>query len=71
MIRTLVLALALALQSEEDLAKKAAAVKPTAAELRWQKIPWMLDLLAAQKTAREERRPILLWATGDDPLERC
>lgn len=47
------------------------AIKPTDAELRWQKIPWLTDLGQAQAVAREERRPILLWVTGDDPLERC
>lgn len=47
------------------------AVKPTAGELRWQKIPWLTDLGQAQAVAREEKRPILLWVTGDDPLERC
>lgn len=47
------------------------AIKPTDAELRWQKIPWLTDLGQAQTVAREERRPILLWVTGDDPLERC
>jgi hypothetical protein len=69
--KILILALALAFQTDDDLAKKAAAVKPTGAELAWQKIPWTLDLLEAQQTARAERRPIFLWVTGDDPLERC
>ena len=47
------------------------AVKPTAQELTWQKIPWVLDLDQAVKTARADNRPLFLWATGDDPLERC
>ena len=47
------------------------AIKPTAAELRWQKIPWLTDLSQAQAVARQEKRPIFLWVTGDDPLERC
>ena len=55
----------------DDLADRAAVVKPTAKELAWLKIPWVLDLTAAQKTAQTERRPIFLWVTGDDPLERC
>lgn len=34
-------------------------------------IPWMLDLEAAIRTAKAENRPLLLWTSGDDPLERC
>ena len=55
----------------ERLAKRAEVIKPTAKELPWLKIPWVLDLKAAQKTAKAEGRPIFLWVTGDDPLGRC
>ena len=55
----------------EELAERAAAIKPVAKELRWQRIPWGLDLAEGQRLARAERRPIFLWVTGDDPLERC
>jgi hypothetical protein len=34
-------------------------------------IPWVLDLGAGIRLAREERRPLLIWVSGDDPLERC
>ena len=34
-------------------------------------IPWLLDLKAGIQAAREEKRPILIWTSGDDPLERC
>ncbi len=34
-------------------------------------IPWGLDLPQAVRLARQERRPLLLWVSGDDPLERC
>ena len=54
-----------------DLLRRAAAVKPTPAELKWQKIPWVLDLADGQRLARAEGRPIFLWASGDPPLERC
>jgi hypothetical protein len=57
--------------SAEALVRRAALIKPAAEELRWQKIPWLLDLAGGQKRARAEGRPILLWVTGDDPLERC
>jgi hypothetical protein len=40
-------------------------------ELNWQAIPWMVDLPEAIRAARAERRPLLLFGSGDDPLERC
>lgn len=57
--------------SAEELTKQAQIIKPSVAELKWERIPWLTDLAQAQRIAREERRPILLWVTGDDPLERC
>jgi hypothetical protein len=46
-------------------------VKPTPAELKWQAIPWLTDLAEGLRQARAERRPLFLWVSGDDPLERC
>jgi len=57
--------------SANELESRAAVIKPTAEEVAWLKIPWGLDLKAAQATAKSEGRPIFLWVTGDDPLERC
>lgn len=34
-------------------------------------IPWVLDLEAGVRQARDEKRPVLIWVSGDDPLERC
>ena len=34
-------------------------------------IPWVLDLDESIRMAREEKRPLLIWTSGDDPLERC
>ena len=68
---TLILLLLAQAQDKDDLAARAAAVKPRAKELTWLKIPWVLDLMEAQKMAREEKRPMFVWAAGDDPLERC
>jgi hypothetical protein len=34
-------------------------------------IPWVLDLHKGIQLAREEKRPLLIWTSGDDPLERC
>ncbi|HLF92717.1 MAG TPA: hypothetical protein VJB14_04600 [Planctomycetota bacterium] len=70
-MKTLILLLGFMAQAKDDLAARAAAVKPTGKELTWLGIPWVLDLAEARKAAREEKRPIFLWATGDDPLERC
>ena len=55
---------------------KITAVKPTQAELRWQQVPWELDLHEAIDLAKKEKRPIFLWAAGGRnrdgvPLERC
>ena len=40
-------------------------------EPKWQRIPWLLDLSEGIRLAKEEERPLLLWTSGDDPLERC
>lgn len=40
-------------------------------EPKWQRIPWLLDLDEGIRLAREEKRPLLVWTSGDDPLERC
>ncbi len=55
---------------ENDLLRRAAAIKPRPDELKWQKIPWVLDLAKGQRLALAERRPIFLWAIADAPLER-
>ena len=54
-----------------ELVNRAAVIRPTADELKWQKIPWVTDLTEGLKLAQTEKRPIFLWVTGDDPLERC
>ncbi len=57
--------------TDEALDRRAAVIKPSADELRWRQIPWLTDLAQGQQTAQAEGRPIFLWVTGDDPLERC
>jgi hypothetical protein len=66
-----VLAAVLLAPPDDDLARRAAIVKPKPGEYKWQQIPWILDLNEGIRMAKEEGRPILLWASGDDPLERC
>jgi hypothetical protein len=63
----------------EDVARLPAAAARLYAEttlfprpLKWRDaIPWGLDLEAGIRLAHEEHRPLLLWVSGDDPLERC
>lgn len=38
---------------------------------KWLDIPWLLDLNEAVRAATAEHRPVLIWVSGDDPLERC
>ena len=66
----LVAGMASAQVQESDLLRRAAVIKPRPEELKWQKIPWVLDLAEGQRLAQTERRPIFLWAIADAPLER-
>ena len=71
-ITVALLALGAALgQSSDDLARRAEVIRPRPGEYRWQQVPWILDLNEGIRLAREEKRPLLLWVSGDDPLERC
>ena len=55
----------------KELSRRVEALRPGPEMLRWRKIPWMTDLVAAQRTAKEEKRPLLIWGSGDEPLGRC
>ena len=48
-----------------------AAIKPQPEEMKWLQIPWLVDLDAGIKQARQEQRPVLIWVSGDEPLQRC
>jgi hypothetical protein len=61
----------LAQSAPEELRRRAETMKPLESEVRWRRIPWGTDLLEGRRMAREENRPFLVWASGDDPLERC
>jgi hypothetical protein len=59
-----------------ELEKRAAGLIPAKDQLRYQEIPWVHDLAAAQAVARTEHRPIFLWGYGgrgrpDNGLEGC
>ena len=52
------------------------AVRPPAAQFRWQEVPWHTDAATALAEARAEKRPLLVWLAGGrdrdgTPLERC
>jgi hypothetical protein len=57
--------------ARRDLFRHAGALRPAPELLRWRQIPWMTDLVAAQRTAKEEKRLLLIWASGDEPFGRC
>ena len=44
---------------------------PMNAKTPRQQIPWLTDLDAALRQAKMERRPLVLFVSGDDPLEKC
>ena len=43
-------------------------IVPSAEEIAWQKIPWMVDLLAARDKASRQGKPIFLWEMDGHPL---
>ncbi len=43
-------------------------IVPSGDELAWQKIPWMIDLLAARREAARVGKPIFLWEMDGHPL---
>jgi hypothetical protein len=56
---------------KQALEAMANVVRLDGAVLRWRDIPWYSDANEGLKAAREEKRPMFLWVSGDDPLVRC
>lgn len=54
-----------------ELEKRATQIRPNAQEQLWKEIPWMTSVVEAQKVAQTEKRPVLMWISDDDPLDRC
>ena len=52
----------------EAFAKLHALIKPTAAEEKWNQIPWMASLWEARQKAAALGKPILLWEMDGHPL---
>jgi hypothetical protein len=57
--------------ARKALFRRVEALRPAPELLRWRQIPWMTDLVAAQRTAKDEKRLLLIWASGDEPVGRC
>jgi hypothetical protein len=54
-----------------ELVRWVQTIRPGPQERKWEQIPWLLDPVEGLRLAREEGRPMLLWGSDDDPLERC
>jgi hypothetical protein len=54
-----------------ELKTKADAVRATAGEMNFTKIPWVTDLLAGFELAEIEKRPVFLYLQTGDPLDDC
>ena len=59
------------LPSPAELTNLATIIKPPAAANKWQQIPWLGDVNEGRKLAREEKRPLFLWAVFGEPLDEC
>jgi hypothetical protein len=55
----------------EKISARLDAMRQSGALIKWQEVPWLLDLKEGMRQSREEKRPLFLWVAGDDPLERC
>jgi len=54
--------------NEKTYKKWSEFIQPSEAELKWKKIPWRTDLVAAAAEAQALHRPILLWSDQGNPL---
>ncbi len=70
-MKTIWLLALLGIAQEDTLARRAAAIRPTAAEGRWREVPWVASLREGRELAQREDLPVFVWAVDDDPLERC
>ena len=55
----------------KQVASEAERLRPSAERLKWRQIPWMTNLAEGLKVAKQEGRPVFLWGSDDEPLERC
>ena len=54
-----------------DVAERYRAILPQRGEMKWLRTPWLVDLGEGIRVAKTEKRPLLIWVSGDEPLERC
>jgi hypothetical protein len=57
--------------SSEPMEALIARIKPKPSEETWKMIPWLASLVDGQKMARELNRPMFVWISSEEPLERC
>jgi hypothetical protein len=55
----------------KQVSSKANRLRPSDESLKWRQIPWMTNLAEGLKVAQQEGRPVFLWGSDDEPLERC
>ena len=57
---------------DDQFRKLHALIKPRPGELRFQQIPWLLDVWEARNKAAAEGKPILVWSgAGGAPIGVC
>lgn len=57
--------------TQDELTQRAAVIKPTPTENKWQQIPWITDVNEGLRQAKAEKRPLLLCTILGDPLDEC
>ena len=58
-------------EKPSELKTKADAVRATAGEMNFTKIPWVTDLFEGFQQAKKEQRPVFLYMITGDPLDDC
>ncbi len=58
-------------EKPSKLKTKADAVRATAGEMNFTKIPWVTDLFEGFRQAKKEQRPVFLYMITGDPLDDC
>jgi hypothetical protein len=54
--------------TDDNLAQWRDTIRPTAAETRWQEIPWRPAFWEGLMEAQKKEQPILIWAMNGHPL---
>jgi hypothetical protein len=53
---------------EKTLAANTQSVLPTAAESKWQEIPWQNNLMSARQKAQAQNKPLFMWIMNGNPM---